>query len=62
MNPLILLLIREVLMPEIVALIKAKQAANQPITEEALFEEFGVRLARLISVGENWLAQHPAGG
>jgi hypothetical protein len=62
MNPLILLLIREVLMPELVALIKAKQAAGEPLTEEALFAEFGVRLARLITVGETWLAQHPAGG
>ena len=59
MNPLILLLIKEILMPEIVAFIKARQAANQPITEEALYVEFGERIARIVNVGQNWLDAHP---
>lgn len=60
MNPLILLLIREMLLPELVAIIKAKQAAGQPITEAELRAEFDARLARILSVGEAWLAAHPA--
>jgi hypothetical protein len=59
MNPLVLLLIREILMPEIVAFIKAKQAANQPITEEELYVEFGERIGRILNVGQTWLDMHP---
>jgi len=60
MQPLVLLLIREILLPELVALIKARQAAGQPITEAELRAEFDARIGRIVAIGETWLATHPA--
>jgi hypothetical protein len=59
MNPLILLLIKEILMPEIVEYVKKKQAAGQPITEAELYAEFAARIERIVNVGASWLESHP---
>jgi hypothetical protein len=58
-TPLILLLIKEILLPEVVAYVKAKQAAGQPISEAELYAEFEARISRIITAGESWLAAHP---
>ena len=59
MTPLILLLIKEILLPEVVAFVKAKQATGQPITEADLYAEFEARISRIVTVGEAWQTTHP---
>jgi len=60
MNPaLIVALIQQLLVPEIMEIVRRRQAANQPIDDSAIINELHVRAARVISEGEAFLAQHP---
>jgi len=46
--------------PEILEIVRRRQAANQPIDDTSIIEELHMRAAAVIAKGESWLATHPA--
>ena len=61
MNPaLIIALLQQLIVPEILEIVRRRQAANQPIDDTSIIEELHLRAAAVIAKGESWLATHPA--
>jgi hypothetical protein len=60
MNPaLIAALINQLLIPELLEIVRRRQAADQPITDADIIREFNDRVLAIVTEGENWLAAHP---
>lgn len=60
MTPLIIALLQQIVIPEVVAVIRAHYAASGKMpTEAEVFAALGVNANGVISVGEAWLAAHP---
>jgi len=60
MNPgLIAALINQLLIPELLEIIRRRQAAKLGITDAEIIKEFNNRVLEIVTEGENWLAAHP---
>ncbi len=61
MNPaLIAALIQEVAIPELMAWLKSKQAAGEPIDDAAILAKLNMDADAVIAKGNAWLAAHPS--
>lgn len=60
MNPVLLAaLIQQIAIPELMAWLKAKHAANEPIDDAAIFAKLNQDADAVIADGTAWLAAHP---
>lgn len=60
MNPAIILaIIQQLLVPEIMDIVRKRQAANQPLDDAAIIAELHSRAATVIAQGEDWLKKNP---
>jgi|WetSurSiteA1Bulk_404760.scaffolds.fasta_scaffold325207_2 hypothetical protein len=61
MLSVLLILIKQLAIPEIMDLVRRRAAANNGVipTTEEVQAEFSKVITEGISKGENWLAQHP---
>jgi len=60
MNPgLIVALINQVVVPEILEIVRRRQAAGQTITDAEIIAELANRAQAVIAQGQAWLDAHP---
>ena len=59
MTPLMITFLKSFVLPEILAIIQRRQAANLPITSEDIIAELHARMVAVVDVGTAWLETHP---